>query len=146
MKKTILIFALIVFSISSPAQTYTVAYNQANTIDRPTSRNEILSANFLREIFQNEDFEYREFLKDSKDSRSKYKYGKKNYSKTELVKLLRKAARKSGNTTEFSEFLDKVNPSFRNYVSDNDLDQLYKKFRKGTFNKYVQDLADSWNE
>lgn len=144
MKQIILIFTLIGFSVSSHAQTYTVAYNTVTTIEATSLRNTSVSSNFLKEIISQEDFKYRKYLKNSKDSERSYKIGHENYTKTELVKLLRKTAKRSGSTTEFKEILVRKNPSFRNYFSTSEVGILYEKFQEGTFNKYIQNLADNW--
>ena len=144
MKTTFITLVLIVISVSLQAQTYTVAYHGTAKMERSKSSYNPLSG-FTGKIIEKENFNYREFLREAKQSEKFYKIDNEVFTGRELIRLLRKAARKSGNPTDFKEFLKKENPSFKNYFSDKDSQLLYKKFRKGTFNKYVQDLADSWD-
>ncbi|SDR93550.1 hypothetical protein [Gramella sp. MAR_2010_147] len=145
MKTKFITLVLFVISFSLQAQTYTVAYHATPEMDRSKSYYNSLS-DFTGKIIEKENFHYREFLRASKRSEKTYKIGNEIMTGRELTKLLRKSARKSGNSTDFRKLLENENPSFKNYLSDKDFQLLYKKFRKGTFNKYVQNLADNWKD
>ena len=102
MKTLILIFTLIVYSVTLNAQDYAVAVNTNPRIDNKVMNKSQLS-NFTSDVILNEEFRYRDFLKRSKNSKAKFQLYGKTFTKMELTKIFRKAAVTSRNYGEFKK-------------------------------------------
>jgi hypothetical protein len=70
--------------------------------------------------------------------------GQQTFSKKEFTKLLREGAVKSASLREFEDFLNNTNPLLTSNLSNPEIQILYQKFRQGSLNKYIDDLANSW--
>ena len=141
MKNLILTFTLLAYSVSLTAQDYAVAFNSNS---RSASKIEKGLNQFTSDILSNEEFKYREFLKKSKSSKVNFHLSGKTFTKQELTKLLRKSVRKAGDYKEFQQFFENTHPQFMRVLTDEEIHLLYERFRKGTFNSYIQDLAENW--
>jgi hypothetical protein len=141
MKNLILTFTLLAYSVSLSAQDYAVALNSDS---RSASKIEKGLNQFTSDILLNEEFKYRDFLRQSKTSKANFHSNGKTFTKKELTKLLRKSARSSGTYKEFQELLENTYPKFLRVLSDDEMHLLYERFRKGTFNAYIQNLIENW--
>jgi len=141
MKTIILTFALSMTFVTLNAQEYTIVSNYLDTNENTTYKHSL--SNFVSEVFSQETFKYREFLKESAVSKMNYKIGAHVFTKKELAKLMRKGARKSENLEAFENYLNDKNSKFTNYISREDLIQLFLTFRKGTLHQYLDDLASN---
>ncbi len=143
MKTLFLTLALVVFSVSITAQGYTKISNTSLKTE-PSIAQINSSSNFTMDVLAKERFKYRDFLSKSRKSKENFQIGRKSYTKKQLVQLLRKNARKSVNQNEFNQFMIDENPQFTSYFSKEEMVLLYQKFREGTLNKYVDELASDF--
>tara|TARA_R100000935_G_scaffold1772_3_gene5371 strand:- start:2130 stop:2549 length:420 start_codon:yes stop_codon:yes gene_type:complete len=139
MKNFILTFILLVYSVSLTAQDYAVVLNAGSRIEKDSPLNK-----FTLDILSNKEFKYRDFLKQSKSSKVNFHLNGNTFTKTELTKLLRKSVRSAGSYKEFKPLFENTYPKFLRVLSDKDMTLLYEKFRKGTLNTYIQNLAEEW--
>ncbi len=143
MKNLFLTIAIVLYSVSITAQmkfrAYSLSYKKGI---ESVPENRITS--YSTKVISNENFKYRAFLRESRQSNEKFQIGQQHMSEKELTKLLRNCARKSNNPEEFKEYLMDSNPEFSNYFSDKQTQALYSKFKKGTLKQYVTDLINDW--
>lgn len=150
MKTLIITSAILFFHVNLVSQNYIIA---SNTVDvqglhftkNKTTLNTLASAylSFADEVTTKSNFEYRNFLRDSKKSNRTYLVGNKRYSKEELTKIFRKGARKSEDAKEFEVYLRKENPKLASLISQNEIEVLFHKFREGTLHAYLDSLPSS---
>ena len=95
------------------------------------------------EIYNAENFDYQDFLATSENSKMSYRVGNHSYSKKELAKVFRKAAKRSETVYEFEDHLNNINPQLILNLSDTKTIAIYRKFREGTFHAYVDELSTS---
>ncbi len=143
MKTLILTFTLLAYSVSIYAQDYAAVSNSSSRTEHKVSDYGQLS-HFTSNVLLDEEFKYRQFLKKSKSSKVNFHLDGQTITKRELAKSLRKAAIKSENSREFQKFLKNNYPQLMSVLSEKEMELLYEKFRKGTFNSYIQDLAENW--
>ena len=147
MKTLIITTAILFFQSILFSQNYIVASNNVDndrisfTRNRTISNSSVLAyMSFTDEVNMDADFEYRDFLRDSKKSKKTYRIGTERYSKEELTKIFRKGARKSENSTDFETYLNAQNPKLVLSLSQNEIETLFQKFREGTFQAYLDSL------
>jgi hypothetical protein len=139
--------ALLFFSITVFSQNYLVVNNSTtdNIYEKPRLRS-IKKAktidSFTLEIYNNDDFDYRDFLSDSENSKVSYRIGTQSYTKKEIAKIFRKGARKSENIEEFEAYLNKINPKFVPNISERETEDIFTKFREGTLHAYLDELSE----
>jgi hypothetical protein len=92
----------------------------------------------VREIEVEKDFDYREFLRMSRNENGNYILGVESFEKVELLKMLRKGARKSESVTEFKNYLDKTHPLLTINLEKSQLKTLYQKLRVQTLDEYLE--------
>lgn len=143
MKTLFLTLALVVFSVSITAQDYTRVSNTSLKTE-PSTAHIYPPSKFTTDVMAKERFKYRDFVSKSRKSDENFQIGQKIYTKKQLAQLLRKKARKSVNQNQFIQFMIDENPQFASYFSNEEMVSLYQKFREGTFNKYVNDLASDF--
>jgi len=141
MKTLILIVTLLAFTVSLNAQDYAVVDN-TRTENKVTNYSQLTQ--FTSEVILIENFKYRDFLKESKNSNTKFHLDGTILTKVELAKVLRKNAIISENYADFEKIIKNDYPQLMSVLSEKEAQLLYKKFRKGTFNTYVQNLAENW--
>lgn len=144
MKNIFLTIVIVLYSVSITAQKSFRNYNSIEEKELDSLPDNPFNK-FCIKVISNEDFKYRTFLRETRRSDVNYQIGEQQLSKKELTKLLRKCARKSGNSEEFKQYLIEINPEFSTYFSDGHTPKLYEKFRKGTLNQYIIDLIDDWS-
>jgi len=143
MKTLILTLTLLVYTISLPAQDYAATSNsKERTESKAVSYSQVTQ--FTSEVILDDNFKYRDFLKESKNSKVSFHLDGKILTKVELAKLLRKSAVTSANYSEFQKFIENNYPQLMSIHSDKEMTLLYEKFRKGTLNTYIQNLAEDW--
>jgi len=143
MRTLITTVALFLVTLSLHSQNYI-------TVSSPTVQNEQVPSNiaplsnFTNQVDSVDDFKYREFLKSAKKSDETFQLGNIEFTKTALTRLIRKGAVNSENLKEFSRYLDHRNPQFSTYLTNTEMIVLYQKFRKGSLDKYLDDLSNAW--
>lgn len=143
MKTLILTLTLIVYTVSLNAQDYAATKSsKLRTENKAVSFGQLNQ--FTSEVILDENFKYRDFLKESKNSNVSFHLDGKILTKVELAKLLRKSAVTSANYSEFQIFIENNYPQLMSIHSDKEMTLLYEKFRKGTLNTYIQNLAEDW--
>ncbi len=143
MKNLILTFILLVYSVSLTAQDYAVVLNADSRNGAKIEKDSPLNK-FTSDILSNKEFKYRDFLKQSKSSQLNFHLNGNTFTKTEFTKRLRKSARSAGSYKEFKQLLENTYSKFFRVLSDEEMHLLYERFRKGTFNAYIQNLAENW--
>lgn len=143
MKNLLLTIVIVLYSVSISAQKSFRIYNIPAEEELESLPDNIFTK-YSTKVISNKDFKYRTFLREAKKSNENYQIGNQQLSKKELTKLLRKSARKSGDSEEFQQYLLNINPEFSNCFSDSHTPKLFKKFKKGTLNQYIIDLIDDW--
>ncbi len=143
MKNLILTFILLVYSVSLTAQDYAVVLNADSRNGAKIEKDSPLNK-FTSDILSNKEFKYRDFLKQSKSSKVNFHLNGNTFTNTEFTKLLRKSARSAGSYKGFKQLLENTYPKFFRVLSDEEMHLLYQRFRKGTFNAYIQNLAENW--
>lgn len=143
MKNSIIIFIILVYSVSLSAQDYAAVLkvesrNEAK-IERANQLNE-----FISEILSNKEFKYRDFLKQSQNSTDRFHLNGNTLTEQQLTKLLRKNGRKAANYTEFQQFIQNTSSQFNNVLAVEEMHLLYERFKGGTINSYMEDLAENW--
>lgn len=144
MKHILLTIVIVLYSVSITAQKSFRNYSVYEEKELDTLTDNPFNK-FCTKVISDEDFKYRTFLRETKKSKVNYQIGEQQLSEKELTKLLRKCARKSGNSDEFKRYLIAINPEFSTYFSDGHTPKLYEKFRKGTLNQYIIDLIEDWS-
>ncbi|TVZ28044.1 hypothetical protein JM83_3131 [Gillisia sp. Hel_I_86] len=143
MKTLILTFTLLVNSVLLHAQDYAVVLtSNPRTAHKAANYSEL--THFTSDVILNEEFKYRDFLKNSKKSKADFNFDGKTFTKMELTKTLRKAAITARDYKEFQKLLENNHPEFLSVLSIKEMHLLYEKFRKGSLNSYFQDLAENW--
>jgi hypothetical protein len=128
-------------SILITGQTFSQDYIASNG-NRLTSssRSSTSLSSFTIEVIDDESFSYTQFLNKSKESKSVYKVDGKQISKKELVKIFRKASRKSNEQQEFNKYLADHYSSIYNQLTPMELNALYSKFSEKTIARYLSTL------
>mgnify|MGYP003109855567 FL=1 len=140
MKYVLSTIALLLISISVIAQNFITVSNSIATDEMVSSPSHQIS-NFMVEVASENEFKYRNFLREAKNSEKIYEVGQDTFTKKELTKLLRRAAMKTNNLNEFKSFLATKNYSIANELSHQDMHSIFHLFRKNSFEKYLDDLA-----
>jgi len=143
MKNLISILVLITVSISLNAQDYAIVFPSTTRVESKNVNNNRLN-DYASDVLLTKDFNYRDFLKSSKNSIVKFQINGKSITQSEFTKILRKGAKKSNSYIEFQQFLDSSYPQFSSVLSNGNKHLIYEKFNKGTFSSYFQDLANNW--
>lgn len=97
-------------------------------------------SSFTLEVIDNDEFDYKDFLSESKMSDDTYEVGAECYTKKELTKFLRKGGRKSKTVRQFLTFLEKENFTLSKQLTSFELELLHDKFREGTLDEYLEEL------
>jgi len=143
MKNLILTFIILVYSVSLTAQDYAVVLNadsrNAAKIEKASRLNK-----FTSDILLNKEFKYRDFLKQSKNSKNNFHLDGNTLTEHQLTKLLRKHVRKASSYEEFQRFLESTSSQFNRILTREEMHLLYERFQGGTFNSYMEDLAENW--
>lgn len=100
--------------------------------------------NLVCDIVLNENFQYRKTLKHSKASKKYYVFADKRISEVEILKYFKKAARKSESIQEFISYFYEKKINFMEFINHKDISALYKTFRKGTLNAYLQRIDSAF--
>lgn len=143
MKNLIPILVLITVSLSLNAQDYAMVFPASTKIESKNDNYTRLN-DFASDVLLTKDFNYRDFLKSSKNSIVNFQLNGESFTKSEFTKILRKGAKKSDSYAEFQQFLNSSYPQFSSVLSNGNKHLIYEKFNKGTFNSYFQDLANNW--
>ena len=142
MKNLILTFIILVYSVSLTAQDYAVVLNADS---RNVTKIEVDSElkKYTSDILLNKGFNYRAFLKQTKNSKANFHFNGSILTEHQLTKLLRENVRKAANYTEFQQFLQ-TSSQFNRVLKEREMQLLYERFKGGTINSYLQDLAENW--
>lgn len=149
MKTIYTTIALLFFSIGLQSQNYVAIHTKVvdnNSFDdlKPRVFLKTKSINTLTlEIYNDQSFDYDQFLKDSENSITRYRAGNIIYTKRELIKIFRKGARKSENVLEFEKYLDGINSKIVPAISERESDAIFHKFREGRLHAYLDNLSSS---
>lgn len=135
---TLFIFAFVSFSVHT--QNVSTVSNNIVSTEINANDSDALKA-FTLEIASQQDFKYRTFLKESKNSNQRFQVGKQLFTKTQLIKVLRKGAIRTENIGEFQNYLFNENGAIVKQFSKDQLHIIYHLFRKGSFEKYIDDLS-----
>ena len=135
---TLFIFAFVSFSVHT--QNVSTVSNNIVSTEINANDADALKA-FTLEIASQQDFKYRTFLKESKNYNQRFQVGKQLLTKTQLIKVLRKGAIRTENIGEFQNYLLNENGAIAKQFSKDQLHIVYHLFRKGSFEKYIDDLS-----
>jgi len=95
--------------------------------------------NMVSKIVSNGSFRYRKALRHSKSVNKQYDFRNVHISEVEILKLFKKAARKSGSPEEFKDYFFDRNLYFLNMLEGYVVSSLYNTIRKTTFNGILDD-------
>lgn len=107
----------------------TKVYSQSNTI-----------SSFTVQVLDDTDFQYRSFLKESKDSKAIYRLRSERVSQSDLVKILRKVRKHSETIDQFETILSNEYPRLFNQLDQREISSLYSKFGRGSLSVYTNSL------
>lgn len=142
MKNLFLTLSVLVYSLATVAQNDIIILNTVSITAKDTSNYNPLSS-FTMDVASEGKFNYRKFLRKEKKIEGTFQLGEQELTNKELAKIIRRGARTSENFEAFEMFLINKDPMFKSYLSTNDMALLYQKFREGTFDKYLDDLASN---
>ncbi|AWH74317.1 hypothetical protein DCS32_09135 [Dokdonia sp. Dokd-P16] len=128
-------------SILITSQTFSQDYIASNGNKlTSTSRLSTSLSSFTIEVIDDDSFNYTQFLSESKESKSVYRVDGKQISKKELVKIFRKASRKSNEQQEFNKYLATNYSSIYSQLTPMELKTLYSAFSEKRIATYLSSL------
>ena len=127
-------------SLSSDAQKIMAIDMQLIQLDTVQVGSHTSVDKFISKIVLTEHFKYRKTLKKSRDSKRQLVFDEQTISEVEVLKHLKKAARKSDSVDMFISYFYDRNLSFINSLDGTALSLLYDKIRSTTFNGYLDEL------
>lgn len=142
MRNLILTFIILAYSVSLTAQDYVVVLNaDSRNVTKIEEDSELKK--YTSDILLNKGFNYRAFLKKTKNSKVNFHLNGSILTEHQLTKLLKENVRKAANYTEFQQFLQ-TSSQFNRVLKEREMQLLYERFKGGTINSYMQDLAENW--
>lgn len=113
---------------ANPDHLYSFAMPGGNAvIDKMVSR-----------INGNEDYSYRKNLREARNSDTVYHFDNGNFSEIEILKHLKKAARKSTSLEEFRSYFSERDLPFIEGLDPQMVSSIYVTLRKSTLNGYLE--------
>ena len=111
---------------------------ELDTIHLAYSKNEF--QNYVNHIAYDEDFNYRSELRKSRDSKKEFILDTTAIMQTHLLKILKRAARRSDSVKEFRAYFIERNLNHISTINSDTLSSLYYTFRRNTLSGYLDDL------
>lgn len=98
---------------------------------------------FAEDIAFEEDIDYRKRLRASKIANETFRFSHGTYSETEILKYFKRAANRSKNEKEFTQYFLDRDLNFINSLDHTTINEIYQSMRPQTFNGKLDEMKES---